>query len=104
MVGWAQVRMQYIVDRLDNEAALRVATQCVASWERIEQIRLADEKAYRRNAETLIGLASNPNPDIVAQYLQQVESDVVEIRATNPDPECDLGAAQRLLAGTSDGK
>lgn len=104
-VGLSQVRMQNIIDRVDREADLRVASQCVASWERLEQIRDANEATYRANAETLLSFAS-VNPDAeqqerIKRYRELVEADVLEIRNRIEDPTCDLKAAQQQLAEDS---
>lgn len=83
--------------RVENEIANRAATDCVDAWHSTEAIRDGDEATYRRNAQTLVALSEGANPDQIAAYLAQVERDVAEIRAKNPDPDCDLGAALRRL-------
>jgi len=103
LVGSSQLRMQYLVDRLDEEAGLRVATQCVAAHERTDQIRDGDERTYRRLADTLIELASDADPAIVDRYRVLIERDVAEVRAANKRPDCDLRAAQAKLDGTNGG-
>jgi len=73
------------------------AQTCVNGWEGREQTRDMNEKTYRRNAETLLSFASGSDPARLAAYRAQVERDVVEIRATLPNPSCDLDAAKRRL-------
>lgn len=109
LVGSSQLRMQYIVDRLNEEIAQRTASQCVSAWNRVEDIRNGDEKVYRRNASTLLALSQTGTPPTpeqqkrIDQYRAQVELDVVEIRAANADPKCDLKAARRVLGEDADG-
>lgn len=69
------------------------ARDCVAAWEDRGHIRDMAEKGYRRNAETLIAIATNADPDLIASYRDLVERDVDEIRVTLPNPACDLDAA-----------
>jgi hypothetical protein len=83
-----------------SAVADRAAELCVASWAAREDTRDMAEAAYRRNAQTLIGLASGDNPEVVEEYKRQVETDVVEIRAVLPDPTCDLQAAQARVASS----
>jgi len=100
LVGWSQVRMQQIVDKQERETDLRIATQCVASHERIEQIRTSDETAYRRQNQTLIELVeqfSDDPTDVVTAIRAAGERDVAEIRAAVDDPDCDLEAAKKLV-------
>lgn len=98
LVGFSQVRMQQVVDKVEHEAELRIATQCVASHERIEQIRDGDEKAYRGGAEAIIAVATEADPEDVRRYREVIEGTVLDIRSANPDPDCDLEQAKKTLA------
>lgn len=116
-VGLSQVRQQQIVEKVEREADLRVATQCVASHERIEQIRDATEDAVRGGAKVGAEAASNaliqigiekgspPEPgvepryrELLGQYIQeQSDAEVTRARNNIGSPECDLQDAKRTL-------
>lgn len=93
----AQRDTEHQADQLAAVIATLKATSCVAAWERVDGIRDGDERVYRRNAQTLIGLSANADPERVAAYKAQVERDVAEIRAEQADPACDPAAAKRRL-------
>lgn len=88
-------RAEETADRLDAETELNDAQRCVNAWEGREDTRDMAEAGYRRNAETLLSFAGD-SPR-AQEYREQVERDVVEIRAALPDPECSLEAAERRL-------
>jgi len=81
-----------------HEDTVEEAQRCVTAWSVREDVRDGDEQTYRSNAETLISLATTTSPERIAQYRELVERDVKEIRAQLPNPDCDLDAANRLLA------
>lgn len=88
--------------RAVQAAILDDAEACVTAWDVSEAIRDAIEGGYRRNAETLLGLAAGTatTPEEIAVrelYAQAVERDVQFIRSTIPDPTCDLEAARRVI-------
>lgn len=89
------VQANRAVDAVEADAEHDEAVRCVAAWEGRENSRDMAEKTYRRNAETLAGFARDPT--LIAAYQEQVEQDVAEIRATLPDPDCDLAAARDRL-------
>jgi len=80
-----------------HEDLVEEAQRCVTAWTAREDVRDGDEQTYRRNAETLISLATTTSPERIAQYRELVEADVKEIRAQLPNPDCDLAAANRFL-------
>jgi hypothetical protein len=90
MFAFAIWRVEQV--RLDDRAQ-----QCVAAWTVRAQSRDMAEKVYRTNASTLIELAGGANPQRLALYRVKVERDVKVIRATLPDPACDLAAAKRRI-------
>ena len=96
-LGFSQVRMQQIIDRQDHDAEIALARSCVASYASRQDARDMAEVGYRRNAETLVALATSADPARIAAYQEQVERDVDEIRATLPNPDCDLEDAKNLL-------
>lgn len=73
------------------------AQRCVNAWEARDSVRDMVEAGYRRNAETLLSFATNPERAQV--YREQVEADVAELRSTLADPDCSLTDAQAVLAG-----
>ena len=91
VIGGVGLARQEVIYRDDQ------ARDCVAAWAGREDTRDMAEKTYRRNAETLTGLATNADPARIAHYHEQVERDVDEIRATLPNPSCDLDAARNRV-------
>jgi hypothetical protein len=95
-VGFSQIRQQHLDDQQQADRRHEEAILCVRSWAAREDIRDMAEKVYRRNAETLLSLATEETPNVI-RYRELIEGDVLEIRATLADPECDLEAAEQRL-------
>jgi hypothetical protein len=104
-LGGAQIRATQLVDRIDREAELRQAQGCVASYERVQQLRDGDEFVIRLAAETLIAVGEDPERprtpeelERIERFKELVEGDVQEARDnyTVLTP-CDLEKARALL-------
>ena len=105
-LGCAQVRAQQILESVEHEADLRAASACVTQYENVEQLRAQAAFIIRTNAETLIALAVEPDPEAqqrIAQFRKLVEADVLEaqhiVDIVNP---CDRAEAKALLETEKD--
>lgn len=114
-VGAGQVRSQQIIDqqrelieRVERDEEVAVARACVNAWEGRGYVRDMGEEATRRASQAstraLIRYAgARPAPEDVARFAQiaaeEAETEVAAVRATLPDPECDLDAARSSVGG-----
>lgn len=99
----------------DNEVAAVVATadRCVTSWSTREDIRDAAEEAARTGAAVapqalaqLVAELGRPDQAPALDRLDEItaaltEGGVAAARGEIPDPACDLGDAERVLADRS---
>lgn len=104
-IGLSQKTTHDLVVDERAEDRIEEAQQCVTSWTAREDIRDAVERGTRGGArvgaESIIGVATDPDPEQVAQFRELIDhnadAEVAAARSEIPDPDCDLEAARRRL-------